>query len=502
MEEMEDVIIAELGDARYLLAANNDYHGRLAVSPSCERLPVIAHGLNDFAEHTNLVFLAALNRHPVHQALLQALGYSRETIRRSTAYEVLHQAVMRTNLRVPDSDARVRVIVPDRGAADFLADLFKGALVSKIGGLSYQKQAPLTSKERKQRYRLKKKLKAQHGQPRERNPIEHPMEKRSPPGAAAPASEANGLMLTCCPDKYAKLPTQFFPETFTPPDLMKFFRDAAQTVIDAKEELYVMFTMTEFDPSIDPEGYRRQVNIKRIYGLILDFDGGNLSPEEFERLFWLEASRGDKFAFIICNSFSRRPEEPNRFRVIIPFRTPVSSLTEFQAIYDWFVDLLGEHGYTASDAKLDPGCRSGNQPFYVPCTNRRYKEWAFCRAHGLKRTRDFARHAFDPTKYEVAPPEPVAPQAPTAARTAPPRNPTRSWPDSVVAMQKEIREMFEDRHQVFFDMAVKLRSMGHSLDQIEQILLDTADYDPKLERKARDIMVSLRKYDAPDAAAA
>ena len=51
-------------------------------------------------------------------------------------------------------------------------------------------------------------------------------------------------------------------------------------------------------------------------------------------------------------------------------------------------------------------------------------------------------------------------------------------------------------------MAIKLRSMGHSLDQIEQILFDTADNDPKMERKARDIMVSLRKYDGPDAAAA
>lgn len=502
MEEMEDVIISELGGVRYLLAPNNDYHGRLAASPNCVRLPVMAHGLNDFAEHTNLVFLAALNRHPAQQALLQALGYSREIIRRSTAYEVLHQAVMRTNLRVPYSEARVKVIVPDRGAAEFLADLFKGAEVSKIGGLSYQRHAPLTPKERKQRYRLKKKLKAQHGQPRERNPIEHPMEKRSPPDAARPASEANGLMLTCCPDKYAKLSTQFFQVKFTPLELVKFFKEAAQTVIGAKEELVLMFTMTEFDPSIDPEGYRRQVNIKRIYGLVLDFDNGNLSPEEFERFFWLDAGRGNRFAFIICNSFSRRPEEPNRFRVIIPFRTPVSSLAEFQAIYDWFVDRLEEHGYPVSDAKLDPGCRSGNQPFYVPCTNRSYKEWAFCRAYGLTRTRDFNRHALDPTKYVVVPMETVTEPELMAERTAPPHDEASCWPDSVVTIQKKIREMSEGRHGPFFDMAVELRSRGYPLDQIEQILLETADNDPKMERKARDIMVSLRKYDGPDAAAA
>ena len=64
MEEIEDVVFAEVGSDRFLLTVNNDYAGRLASLPNHERLPVISHGLNDFSSHTKLVFLAALNRPP------------------------------------------------------------------------------------------------------------------------------------------------------------------------------------------------------------------------------------------------------------------------------------------------------------------------------------------------------------------------------------------------------------------------------------------------------
>lgn len=45
MEEAENVILEALGQTPYLLAANNDYTGRLSQESGCYRLPVIAHGL-------------------------------------------------------------------------------------------------------------------------------------------------------------------------------------------------------------------------------------------------------------------------------------------------------------------------------------------------------------------------------------------------------------------------------------------------------------------------
>jgi hypothetical protein len=44
--------------------------------------------------------------------------------------------------------------------------------------------------------------------------------------------------------------------------------------------------------------------------LVLDFDNGALSPEQFVEIFWTKAGRAGKRSFIICNTFSRSPEEP------------------------------------------------------------------------------------------------------------------------------------------------------------------------------------------------
>jgi hypothetical protein len=494
MEEVEEVVLAELGDTPYLLAANNDYNGVLAQHLNCVRLPVIAHGLNTYAHHTNLVFIAALNRHPVHHRLLRSLGYSNEVIRRSTADEILHQILMRTNLRVPDSDAMVRVIVPDRKSADFLATLLPGCNVSRIGKLAYDRLPPLTSKERKNRHKLRKVF---VGPPRERTSIRVLKEDCSFSGSAAPPPGGNVLTLTYCGSLYCKLESEFNKCEMSPLDLVAYLKLAARTPYDTKDDL-LLVGLTVFDPGIDALGYRRQANIKVLYGLILDYDGGNLSPEEFERIFWPDDKSKPRFAFIICSTFSRCADDPNRFRVFIPFRSPTTSLRMFQALHDLVVERMEKHGFTRSGSKLDPICRAGNQFFRFPGRNRQHPEWSFCRAHGLKRTRDFERYALDPATYEIVS-ERTAHTAPS--KPEPPMNfHNQRWHSSpaVCELQRQIREMHEDRHDAFFRMGIELRSTGYALDTIQEILVDTAGDDEKMLKKATDIIMSLRRYEEQD----
>ena len=45
------------------------------------------------------------------------------------------------------------------------------------------------------------------------------------------------------------------------------------------------------------------------------------SLEDFIRLFWTQLGDHRKRFFMICNSFSRAPDKPNKFRVIIPRRS-------------------------------------------------------------------------------------------------------------------------------------------------------------------------------------
>ena len=170
----------------------------------------------------------------------------------------------------------------------------------------------------------------------------------------------------------------------------------------------------------------------------------------------------------------------------------------FQALYDMVVEKMEEHGFTRSGSKLDPICRAGNQFFRFPGKNRQHPEWSFCRAHGLKRTRDFERYALDPAIYEIEP-EPTAHTA--NAEPEPQVNVhNQRWHSSpaVSELQREIRTMHEDRHDAFFRMGIKLRSTGYALDTIQEILVDTAGDDEKMLKKAADIITSLRRYEEQD----
>ena len=132
--------------------------------------------------------------------------------------------------------------------------------------------------------------------------------------------------------------------------------------------------------------------------LILDFDNGNLSPEQFEDIFWHKAGTGLKRSFVICNSFSRSPEQPNRFRVMFLYKKPALSIAAHEAVYNSIVERLEGEGFTVDGMKLDTGCKSGVLSFYMPCTNRAHPDYAFFRAHGTK-TRDIDRYGIDPSTY-------------------------------------------------------------------------------------------------------
>ena len=60
--------------------------------------------------------------------------------------------------------------------------------------------------------------------------------------------------------------------------------------------------------------------------LVLEFNNGKISPEEFEDIFWHKASADQNRAFMIYNDFERCPEEPNHFSVVFPFKSPALSI--------------------------------------------------------------------------------------------------------------------------------------------------------------------------------
>ena len=169
---------------------------------------------------------------------------------------------------------------------------------------------------------------------------------------------------------------QLDARSFSPTSLTAQFERLARKKVLNKDDV-ILFNPCVFKVPEDGFGIKQDHNFLSASCLVLDFDNGSFSPEDFIRLFWRQPGDHRKRSFLICNTFSTSSTQPNRFRVIIPFQRPVMSKDVFQAIYDQIVDRLMRSGFTKDELGLDPGSRSPSQSFYVPCTNRRHPNDAF-----------------------------------------------------------------------------------------------------------------------------
>ena len=184
---------------------------------------------------------------------------------------------------------------------------------------------------------------------------------------------------------FATKPEEFIEHELDWQEWIKFLRRYSKTVVKEKKGEVPLFNAAVFDASINPKvGYRTQENFSFSSMLVLDFDNGNLSPEKFEDIFWHKAGKGLKRSFIICNSYSRSLEQPNRFRVMFLYKKPARSIGEHKAVLNSIVSRLESEGFSEKDMSLDRQCKTGVQSFYMPCTNRAHPDYAFFRTHGTK----------------------------------------------------------------------------------------------------------------------
>ena len=97
-----------------------------------ERLPNKPHGLNSFAGFHDIVFLSSLNPATDHFRFLQSRGLSGGEVRGFTYFAEAYQAILRTSLRDPANRQPKRILVPDRGLAEYLHNAFPGSRVEKL----------------------------------------------------------------------------------------------------------------------------------------------------------------------------------------------------------------------------------------------------------------------------------------------------------------------------------------------------------------------------------
>ena len=169
------------------------------------------------------------------------------------------------------------------------------------------------------------------------------------------------------------------------------------------------------------------------------------------------------------------------------------SVDEFQRAFDYVQWRLEEAGWGNKTQGLDRACRSGNQSFYMPCTNRQHPDWALFEAHNTK-TDDIEelglRPFMLPEDDEEARPEPDESRCVSAGEIP---------QDLIDSATQNVSGMCSGRHYEFFMAGVRLagiRYKGLRLDcwSVEYELKQIAGSDQHMLKKVKEIMKSLNQY--------
>jgi hypothetical protein len=100
-------------DHPFLWQANKSV-GDGVFGPHAQRLPNVPHGLNDYSDYDRIAFLSAVNTKTDHFRFLASRGVDADAVRRAIYGSAVYQSVMRTSIRIPESDTRKTIIVKRR----------------------------------------------------------------------------------------------------------------------------------------------------------------------------------------------------------------------------------------------------------------------------------------------------------------------------------------------------------------------------------------------------
>ncbi|MCR4524128.1 DEAD/DEAH box helicase family protein [Bosea sp. 47.2.35] len=352
----------------FLFLANLDQEFIFNNSPNAIRLPNSPHGLNDYMGKNMVVFLSALNPTPQYRAFLNFLGLNYEEIRRDFYYNVAYQAVLRGGIRRADGTEDQIIVVPDRGLAEWLQAIFHGSSIEWLG-IELPDEAKRkvgrprihsSNSEKMKAYRDRMSSVSYHGL------YEHLIswieENQSEEGENCHNS-CDETPYISNKDKVTRFYATIWENTYSKfPKHYIFADDHAIFIEKLKEYSKIKYAKKEDNcvltlglPAPNSESMRKHNNFVLANGLILDNDGGGISPEAF-------ASIMSGFEIYIFNTFSSTPDNP-RWRAYIPTQT-VMPPDCYREIISRIFDSLKSHGFEKHgfDNKKWP-----SDMMYLPC---------------------------------------------------------------------------------------------------------------------------------------
>ena len=302
---------------RFLWHANKSLVDDSFGSPA-KRLPNKPHGLNSFAHFDDIVFLSSLNPPTDHFRFLQSRGVAADEVRGFTYFAEAYQAITRTSLRTPENRSPKRILVPDRGLAEYLHDVFPGSEVNKLDiglaedaprrrgrpGKHHSNQERLAQQRQKAR---EHKMQVWAEQLRLNSPDAIGEEDwrrngRISRGSSGGTSQTenggtsraeNGIRLYTNFGSAPLTATLFSSTSSSSPfgyvsgesdAFIGFLHDCHGRRASSKDENF-LFSPAIFDPDRSAGTNRGKANIAYLRHVVQDFEGGELKPEELPNLF-------------------------------------------------------------------------------------------------------------------------------------------------------------------------------------------------------------------------
>ena len=328
------------GDEQFVWLANKDIEDKDPFGGRGIRLPHTPHGLNSFQHVHNAAVLAALNPSPALYAFLDEVAHlNSDEVRRAVYHEAAYQAAGRISTRNLADQTPKHVVVADRYAAEALAELYPGADVVR---LPFASLIPGSAKAGRRRvhasdaacnaaYRDRRKtdLLAQLDSVNETM-----CERKLPYTYKDISSRTDGKFGgSVFADIYSKLALDQ-ASALAVGDFVAWLRDLHDRIIPKNDAF--LWSPAEFDPDMASDTSRGLANIKAIWGIWLDCDGGDLRPDEFAAMF-------PYLTLVMYNSASSTKVAP-RWRAVIP-TTCAMTIEVHRDILMQLMKTLNRRGY-------------------------------------------------------------------------------------------------------------------------------------------------------------
>ncbi|WP_379921710.1 hypothetical protein [Erythrobacter sp. R86502] len=316
----------------YIWTANNADSGKVENILVGRKLPPVSHGLNSYRSINAAVTLGSFNDDLSHSKFLwSAFQLSDEDLFRSQAGEMAYQMVMRTSLRVTNSNAPVAAFVPDWRTAEYLAQLLPGARVEQLDlGIEALKggkprfRVASTPSERMARSRQKQ---AQAVKTSNELLALHRMASGAMVGETPIMITSKAVVATRDVESHA------LPNWDSLRDLLE--SDRHRKLDKDKAGLIVGSLM---DPDATPDSVAGLANVVYTQMAWMDIDDGDITPEEASGLL------GDIKHLIYSSYNNGKVTGKHRFRVVVPLSKPVDADT-YRAIWQVLADRFSAAGY-------------------------------------------------------------------------------------------------------------------------------------------------------------